>query len=59
MKLSYTILHFGFCDYVIKVEFVLAICSQMLQLVLKSWAIDEPGGNLRRSTNKSSKTHEI
>ena len=52
MKLSYTILHLGVCDYVIKVQLVLAIRSQMLQLVLKTWAIDEPGGNLRRSTNK-------
>ena len=33
IRLSYTILHFGVCDYVIKAQFLLAIRSRMLQLV--------------------------
>ena len=36
MRLSYTILHFGVCNYVIKEELLLAIRSRMLQLVLKA-----------------------
>ena len=36
IRLSYEILHFGVCDYVIKAQFLLAIRSRMLQLVLKT-----------------------
>ena len=36
MRLSYSILHFGLCDNVIKAQFLLAIRSGMLQLVLKT-----------------------
>ena len=36
IRLSYTILHFGVRDYVIKVQFLLAIPSRTLQLVVKT-----------------------
>ena len=36
IRLSYTILHFGVCDYVIKVQFLIAVRLRMLQLVLKT-----------------------
>ena len=36
IRLSCTILHFGVFDYDIKAQFVLAIRSRMLELVLKT-----------------------
>ena len=40
IRLSYTILDFGVCEYVIKAQFLLATRLRMLQLVLKTFVTE-------------------